>query len=85
MSCADTEGFSRVISKQAKSLANSIRRSTISLFQANLKSERLCNDEPSVPDEILLHIGLAKTGTTSIQQFCVENSASLLPAWNSLS
>ncbi|MCA9213814.1 MAG: hypothetical protein KDB27_12155 [Planctomycetales bacterium] len=29
------------------------------------------------PDEILLHVGLAKTGTTSIQQFCYENSSDL--------
>ena len=65
-----------MISKQAMSLARSIRRSTISRFQPN--RERLGGDGPFVPDEILLHIGLAKTGTTSIQQFCVENCDGLL-------
>jgi hypothetical protein len=31
----------------------------------------------AAPREILLHTGLAKTGTTSIQQFCVENADEL--------
>ena len=78
MSGLDTEGYFRVISKQAKSLARSIRRSTISLVQSNLSPLRSCAEGSRVPDEVLLHIGLAKTGTTSIQQFCVENTAKLL-------